>query len=71
MHCGKMHGSNDKVVSPLQSKRMYEALKAKNTDVEYVLVRGAAHGDLPWYQPAVISRVVRFFETRLSVNPAK
>ena len=66
-----MHGSNDKVVSPLQSKRMYEALKAKNTDVEYVLVRGAAHGDLPWYQPAVISRVVRFFETRLSVNPAK
>ena len=65
-----MHGSNDKLVSPLQSKDIYEALKAKKVDVDYVLVRGAGHGDLPWYQPAVISRVVNFFRTKLGV-PAK
>ncbi|MDO4938204.1 MAG: alpha/beta hydrolase [Sutterellaceae bacterium] len=60
-----MHGSADKLVSPLQSKDIYEALKAKKVDVDYVLVRGAQHGDLPWYQPAVISRVVNFFRTKL------
>lgn len=66
-----MHGSADKVVSPLQSKKMYEALKAKNVEAEYVLVRGAAHGDLPWYQPAVIARVVNFFERHLRTKEAK
>lgn len=65
-----MHGTNDKVVSPLQSKKMFEALKAKKVDAEYVLVRGAAHGDLPWYQPSVISRVVDFFERHLGRKAA-
>lgn len=60
-----MHGSNDKVVSPLQSKKMHEALTQKNVEAEYVLVRGAAHGDLPWFQQAVIARVVNFFERHL------
>ena len=48
-----MHGSGDKVVSPLQSKKMFEALQNKKVEAEYVLVRGAEHGDLPWYQPGV------------------
>lgn len=60
-----MHGSGDKVVSPLQSKKMFEALQNKNVEAEYVLVRGAGHGDLPWYQPGVISRVVNFFDRHL------
>ncbi len=60
-----MHGSGDKVVSPLQSKKMFEALQNKKAEVEYVLVRGAEHGDLPWYQPGVISRVVNFFDRHL------
>lgn len=66
-----LHGTADKVVSPEQSRRMYEALKAKKVDTEYVLVRGAEHGDLPWYQPAVISRVVNFFESRLGADQKK
>lgn len=60
-----MHGSGDKVVSPLQSKKMFEALQNKKVEAEYVLVRGARHGDLPWYQPGVISRVVNFFDRHL------
>lgn len=60
-----MHGSGDKVVSPLQSKKMFEALQNKKVEAEYVLVRGAGHGDLPWYQPGVISRVVNFFDRHL------
>ena len=60
-----MHGSGDKVVSPMQSKKMFEALQNKKVEAEYVLVRGAEHGDLPWYQPGVISRVVNFFDRHL------
>lgn len=60
-----MHGSGDKVVSPLQSKKMFEALHNEKVEAEYVLVRGAEHGDLPWYQPGVISRVVNFFDRHL------
>lgn len=60
-----MHGSGDKEVSPLQSKKMFEALQNKKVEAEYVLVRGAEHGDLPWYQPGVISRVVNFFDRHL------
>ena len=60
-----MHGSGDKVVSPLQSKKMFEALQNKKVEAEYVLVRGAGHGDLPWYQPSVISRVVNFVDRHL------
>lgn len=60
-----MHGSGDKVVSPLQSKKMFEALQNKKVEAEYVLVRGAEHGDLPWYQPGVISCVVNFFDRHL------
>ena len=60
-----MHGSGDKVVSPLQRKKMFEALQNKKVEAEYVLVRGAEHGDLPWYQPGVISRVVNFFDRHL------
>lgn len=60
-----MHGSGDKVVSPLQSKKMFEALQNKKVEAEYVLVRGAGHGDLPWYQHGVISRVVNFFDRHL------
>lgn len=60
-----MHGSGDKVVSPLQSKKMFEALQNEKVEAEYVLVRGAEHGDLPWYQPGVISRVVNFFDRHL------
>lgn len=60
-----MHGSGDKVVSPLQSKKMFEVLQNKKVEAEYVLVRGAEHGDLPWYQPGVISRVVNFFDRHL------
>lgn len=66
-----MHGSADKLVSPWQSAHLFEALSAKHVKgCEYVLVEGAGHGDLPWYQPPVIDRVVSYFVTHLG-DPAK
>ena len=65
-----LHGSADPLVSPEQSASMYQALKAKNQDVKYILVEGAKHGDLPWYHPNIINTVVNFFKEKLG-DPAK
>ena len=64
------HGSADPLVSPEQSASMYRALKAKNQDAKYILVEGAKHGDLAWYQPNIINAVVNFFKEKLG-DPAK
>lgn len=60
-----MHGSADTLVSPKQSAQLYDALKAKHDKVEYVLVEGAEHGDIHWYQPQIIERVVNWFKQTL------
>lgn len=60
-----LHGSADTLVSPKQSVQLYEALKKKGDKVQYVLVEGAGHGDLTWYQPPVINRVVDWFKGTL------
>ncbi len=65
-----MHGSADTLVSPLQSVQLYEALKKKGDKVEYVLVEGAGHGDINWYQPPIIDRVVEWFTATLG-SPVK
>lgn len=60
-----MHGSADTLVSPQQSVQLYQALQAKKQDAEYVLVKGAGHGDISWYQPAIMTKVVKFFKQKL------
>ncbi len=65
-----LHGSLDTLVSPLQLARMYEKLKAEGADAEYELVKNAHHGDLPWYQDAVITKVVDFFNAKLGAFPS-
>lgn len=69
-----MHGTADTLVSPAQSAHLYEALKAGRNNVDYVLVEGAGHGDLYWYQAPVIERVVAWFTQALGepiAEPAK
>lgn len=60
-----MHGSEDRLVSPVQSEQLYEALKEKKNKVDYVIVEGAGHGDLYWYQQPVIDKVVNWFVENL------
>lgn len=60
-----MHGSADKLVSPVQSEQLYKALIEKGNKVDYVVVEGAGHGDLYWYQPTVINKVVEWFKENL------
>lgn len=66
------HGTNDKLVSPMQSAHMFEALKKAGTDVRYRLVEGAGHGDLVWYQAPVIREVTAWFAEKLGpVKPVE
>ena len=62
-----LHGAKDTLVSPLQSKKLYEALKAQGADAEYILLSNAGHGDLPWYQDVIVNKAVDFFKKRLQL----
>lgn len=65
-----MHGSADTLVSPVQSKQLFEALRARGAAVDYDLVRGAGHADAHWYQPAVIDRVTGWCRGTLGTSIA-
>lgn len=56
-----MHGSKDTLVSPEQSAQLYRALRKVNSPAEYVLVDGAGHADIYWFQQPVINHVVNWF----------
>ncbi|ECI0411842.1 alpha/beta hydrolase [Salmonella enterica subsp. salamae] len=60
-----MHGSADTLVSPVQSEQLYKALKKQGNQVDYLLLEGAGHGDIYWYQKPVIDRVVNWFKATL------
>lgn len=60
-----MHGTEDKLVSPVQSEQLYEALKQDGNRVTYVKVEGAAHGDTVWFQKPIIDKVVTWFKDNL------
>lgn len=60
-----MHGTEDKLVSPVQSEQLYEALKQNDNRVTYVKVEGAAHGDTVWFQKPIIDKVVTWFKDNL------
>lgn len=64
-----MHGAADKLVSPEQSRRLYEALLEKKVPAKYVLVENAGHGDDPWYQPEAVKTVVDWFVETLKPEP--
>lgn len=69
-----MHGTADTLVSPMQSRHLYDALKAGGNKAELILVDGAGHGDVYWYQTPIIDRVVTWFKKTLGgpiKGPAK
>lgn len=56
-----LHGAQDPLVSPEQSRHLFEALKKDHVSATYWLVENAKHGDLPWFQKPIIDRVVGWF----------
>ena len=60
-----LHGTADTLVSPMQSRHLYDALRAGGNDVELIMVDGAGHGDIYWYQAPIIDCVVIWFKKTL------
>lgn len=60
-----MHGSSDTLVSPWQSAHLYKALISQGVEARYLLIEGAGHGDISWFQPETISMVVAWFRDTL------
>lgn len=65
-----MHGDRDTLVSPQQSIQMYEALQQNHADAELVILEGAGHGGLHWFQPPLFERVVQWFTRKLDTAEA-
>lgn len=61
-----LHGNADRLVSPVQSSQLYEAMKARGAKADYLILDGAGHGDAPWYHPALIRRVADWFVENLA-----
>lgn len=61
-----MAGTEDFIVSPVQTKQWYDALKASGNEVRLIMVEGAGHGNDPiWSQPEIINIVIDFFDGRI------
>ena len=56
-----MHGDADTSVSPSQTDKMYQALRAKGIDAERYVVPGAPHGGPYWVQEPVMKVMIEFF----------
>ena len=56
-----MHGDADTSVSPSQTDKMYQALRAKGIDAKRYIVPGAPHGGPYWVQEPVMKVMIEFF----------
>ena len=56
-----MHGTGDKMVSPSQTDKMYQALRAKGIEAERYEIPGAPHGGIYWVQESVMKVMIDFF----------
>ena len=60
-----MHGTEDKSVSPSQTDKLYQALRAQGIEAERYVLNGAAHGGPHWVQEPVVQIIVDFFDKYL------
>ena len=57
-----MHGDKDVSVSPSQTDKMFQALRAQGIEAERYVVPGAPHGGAFWMQEPVLKVMVEFFD---------
>lgn len=71
-----LHGSNDTIISPSQTLRLHEALRAAGATSTRLVVRGGGHGDVVfagdsttralWTTAEVVGRITGFLHDRLA-----
>ena len=61
-----MAGTEDKIVSPVQSQQWYEALRAAGHAAQLIMLKDAGHENDPcWAQPAIADILIDFFSLTL------
>lgn len=55
-----LHGDADVLVSPSQTKILFEALVEKGITAQRYLIKNADHGGAYWVQPQVMQRIIDF-----------
>ena len=60
-----IHGDADPLVSPYESKILYQALKENNVPAELYIVSGAGHGSIEFYQPDVMNLMLDFLNKNM------
>lgn len=60
-----MHGTEDTSVSPSQTDKLFQALRANGVEAERYVVNGAAHGGVYWVQKPIVDIMINFFDKYL------
>lgn len=60
-----IHGDNDHTVPFAQGEILYDKLEAAGADVRLLVLEGADHADLPFFQEEIWQRIIGFFKEKL------
>lgn len=60
-----IHGDNDHTVPFEQGEILHDKLEAVGADVKLLILEGADHADMPFFQEELWQRIIDFFKTKL------
>lgn len=60
-----IHGDNDHTVPFEQGEIMHDKLEAAGADVKLLILEGADHADMPFFQEELWQRIIGFFQAKL------
>ncbi|MBT3602861.1 MAG: alpha/beta hydrolase [Candidatus Latescibacteria bacterium] len=60
-----IHGTDDNLVPPNHSEGLYNELVAIGSSADLVLIEGAAHATIEFFQPEVLEMITEFFQEHL------
>lgn len=60
-----IHGDNDHTVPFEQGKILHDKLEAVGADVKLLVLEGADHADMPFFQEEIWQRIIGFFKEKL------
>jgi acetyl esterase/lipase len=65
-----LHGDDDRIIAPMQTARLHQALRAAGVDSTRYVLKGGGHGEMSdhpqlWNSVELMDRVVDFLRTRL------
>lgn len=60
-----IHGDHDNLVPFAQGEALHDKLEAAGADVKLLVIEGADHADMPFFQEEIWQRIIGFFKEKL------